>query len=192
MTADFCPLLRDKCHGDRCKAWSGGECLVVTFLTQSVASVAQGNATDAGQAADQEIPEELRLASAEDLAGQIAAFAKKKSSGDEISMWELMDGFWEAMGVDEMDLPYDLANKAGRARLLAQQLLNAEKSDLDNAELPSLTVRCVEWARERGLTRLTLSDVDVFMLGANAKLGHDARRKLYATVNVELKTKIGR
>lgn len=170
-------------------AWSNSACLIVLFLEKSIADAHPDNADAWTEHEDAPIPDELRLATAEDLAGKLAAYANETSSLGEDSVWAATDGFWNSMGVDTMALTSDLSQKVNRVAMLAQQLFITERNKRDKAELPVLTLRCVEWARERGLKKITLSDVEVFMLGANTQLGSHARRTLYATVNVELKTR---
>jgi hypothetical protein len=55
-------------------------------------------------------------------------------------------------------------------------------------ELPSLVSQCVDFARMNGLKKLTLSDVDTFIIEKELDLMHETKRAVYSMANVKLKS----
>ena len=63
------------------------------------------------------------------------------------------------------------------------------KIEKEKEEHPSLVSHCVDWARTHGLKRLTLGDIDAYILERNLDIQKETRRALYAMANIELKSK---
>ncbi|MGQ9507724.1 MAG: hypothetical protein ACUVTB_07735 [Candidatus Bathycorpusculaceae bacterium] len=86
--------------------------------------------------------------------------------------------------------------KIQRAEFLAERELVREaelerkrRLQKEKDELPSLVSRCVDWARDNGLKRVTLADVDTFLLEKEIELLHETKRALYSKANLKLKSK---
>jgi hypothetical protein len=58
----------------------------------------------------------------------------------------------------------------------------------EKEELPSLVSQCVDWARVNSLKRLTLADVDTFVMEKELDLLNEIKRAMYAMTNVKLKS----
>jgi hypothetical protein len=67
---------------------------------------------------------------------------------------------------------------------------NQRKEQLkkEKEELPSLVSQCVDFARMNNLKRLTLSDVDTFVMEKDLDVMHETKRAIYAMANVKLKS----
>ena len=63
-----------------------------------------------------------------------------------------------------------------------------ERLKKEKEELPSLVSQRVDFARMNNLKRLTLSDVDTFVMEKDLDLMHETRRAIYAMANVKLKS----
>ena len=63
-----------------------------------------------------------------------------------------------------------------------------ERLKKEKEELPSLVSQCVDFARMNNLKRLTLSDVDTFVMEKDLDLMHETKRAIYAMANVKLKS----
>jgi hypothetical protein len=63
-----------------------------------------------------------------------------------------------------------------------------ERLKKEKEELPSLVSQCVEFARMNNLKRLTLSDVDTFVMEKDLDVMHETKRAIYAMANVKLKS----
>ncbi|MCQ5373719.1 MAG: hypothetical protein NO515_01650 [Candidatus Methanomethylicia archaeon] len=104
--------------------------------------------------------------------------------------------FWESKGVQDFLLPSEARLKIQRVEFLAERELIKEseserkrKLQEQKDELPSLVSQCVDWARANGLKRITLADLDTFLLEKDIDLLHEIKRTLYSMVNLKLKTK---
>lgn len=62
-----------------------------------------------------------------------------------------------------------------------------EQTEKEKTMLPSLVKDCVDWARKKGMKKLTVADVDAFLAEKELELLYKTNRVLYAMVNVELK-----
>jgi len=58
----------------------------------------------------------------------------------------------------------------------------------EKAELTELVAQCVTWASEQGLSRLTNSDIDAFLLEIGREILPQTKKAIYATANVQLKS----
>ena len=92
-------------------------------------------------------------------------------------------------------MPPEIRIKIEKAELLAEREIrkdeeNQRKERLkkEKEELPSLVSQCVDFARMNGLKRLTVSDVDSFIMEKNLDLMHETKRALYSMANLKLKT----
>jgi hypothetical protein len=63
-----------------------------------------------------------------------------------------------------------------------------ERLKKEKEELPSLVSQCVDFARMNNLKRLTLSDVDTFVMEKDLDVMHETKRAIYAMANVKLKS----
>ena len=145
-----------------------------------------------------EIPEEIKSATPEELAAELLSFAKKEFPEEErIWIRDIATLFWRSKNLERWGLPPEVQLKIEKAEMLAQKQLDSEREikereqqlEKERAELPSLINSCVDWAKERGLKRVTKADIEAFLLEKNIEILPQTQRALYAMVNVQLKTK---
>jgi hypothetical protein len=92
-------------------------------------------------------------------------------------------------------MPPEIQLKIERANYLAERQIEQEEDAKkkrrlaeEKEELPSLVSQCLDWARLNGLKRLTLSDIDTFIMEKDLNLLHETKRAMYSMVNLKLKT----
>ncbi|XDD41704.1 hypothetical protein AB3N58_10320 [Leptospira sp. WS60.C2] len=192
----FCPIIKEKCKKKECLAWREGNCIIFSFLELQINNV---NTEDFETIDAKEIPEDLKKASAEQIANKIIAFAKTEVYADENDdfdpYYDISELYWKSRNIDKFDLPADLEVKIEKAERIAFQILekeNQKKQDerieKENAELPNLINACVKWAQSKGLKKIAHADLDVYLRNKKIDILTDTRRDLYANVNLELKT----
>ena len=209
MINTFCPFLRETCKGNECIMFRDEECLLVSFLQ----AVREGAPTpEEGMPSMQEgiergglilhreeaeVPDWIKKRTPEELAVEILEFVKKEFPEEEWFGFHLASRyFWESKGVQEYMMPSEVQLKIQRANFLAQKELTKQaeaerKRTLqeEKDELPSLVGKCVDWARINGLNKVTLADVDTFLLEKDLELMHETKRALYSMANLKLKSK---
>lgn len=144
------------------------------------------------------VPEEISSATDEQLSQELIAFAKKELSfeGEFINIALVSNSFWLSKGLSsKWNLPSEIRLKVDRVEMLARQNIHnerqakrQEKLNMEKEQLPTLVSECVLWASKNGLKRLTVADVDAFLLGKEINLDYQIKRNLYAIANVEIKS----
>jgi len=199
----FCPFFKETCRGNECVMWSNEKCLIVSFLqiasegilpTEEVVETSRFEI----QREEVEVPDWLETRTAEELAVEILEFKKKEFPEDEYSgLHTISSLFWQNKGiVHTYNMPSEIQLKMNRADILARTQVRREEEDQrrnqmekEKEELPSLVSHCIDWARTHGLKRLTVADVDAYILERNLDILKETRRALYAMANVQLKSK---
>ncbi|MBU4245593.1 MAG: hypothetical protein ABIF85_05640 [Nanoarchaeota archaeon] len=144
-----------------------------------------------------EIPEEIKSATPEKLASELIAFIQKEFSDEaNMSMYRASEFFWSQKNIRKYEMPPEVRLKIEKVEMLAEKQLNAAREVKDKAqlekeklELPSTVTSCVNWAREHNLKKITLADVDAYLLDKNIELLYQIKRSLYAMANVAIKSK---
>jgi hypothetical protein len=143
------------------------------------------------------IPSEIKLAKPEELAAGIIRFARTEFPDSDVNMYQIFDLFLKQKGLDNrFNLPADISIKLERAKMLADNQLREEKqrTELKQLEkekegLQTLVNRCVDWTKSHGLKKLSLSDVDAFVLENNISILLQTKRSLWSMTNVAMKSK---
>jgi len=139
---------------------------------------------------DEEIPDEIKSSSAEELAEQIIAFAKKEFADQGSPIRTITSMFWDNKNVIKWNLPANLRLKIEKADRLAQKQLEIERDGREKDELLSLVDPCVEWAKKYRLKKVSEADTEAFILERNIHgLTRAKKRSLSALVNIKLKNK---
>jgi len=197
----FCPFFKETCKGNECVMFKNGECLIVSFL--QIASeggpspeeiMASGIEIHREEA---EVPDWIKTRTAEELAVEILEFKKKEFPEDEyLGLHTISNLFWENKGIEHYQMPSEIRLKINRANILARTQVHreAEKQRKEQMQkekegLPSLVSHCIDWARTNGLKRLTLADIDAYIMERNLDILKETRRALYAMANVQLKSR---
>ena len=100
--------------------------------------IEKANALAQSQLLDEEIPEEIKSSSIEELAEQFKAFAKKEFLDQEASLSKISRLFFEGKNVREWEFPVDLRLKIEKADTLAREQLMDERAVKDKDEVLSL------------------------------------------------------
>lgn len=205
----LCPFFKENCRGNECVMFRNEECLVVSFLQRisegvpalqegvppSEATIERGGALFHMEEA--EVPDWISKQTPEELAVEILGFKKKEFPEDEeVSFHTVLNFFWTSKGVNQYLLPSEAQIKIQRANFLAQRetMKEAEaqkkkRLQEEKEELPSLVSQCVDWARLNGLSRITVADVDTYIMEKSIDILYETKRALYAMANVKLKSK---
>ena len=198
----FCPFFKENCRGNECVMFRNEECLIVSFLQ----SVSEGvppsvEITEPSRIEfhrrEAEVPDWIKTRTAEELAVEMLEFKRKEFSEDEdLGFHRISDFFWKSKGVETYYMPSDIQLKVERANILAQkeilkeaEMQKKERLEKEKEELPSLVSQSIDWARTKGLKRLTVADIDAYIMERNLDLLNETRRALYAMANVELKSR---
>jgi len=140
------------------------------------------------------IPEDVMLATPDDLAKELLDFVKSNSSNEDLvnDLYRYKDLFWKKKKVDSYDLPIDVELKKQKVDDLVEKLVRElqeerrHKTLMDEKKIiPELVHSCVIWANGKGLKKVTKADVDVFLAGKSLLV--ETVREVYGMVNIELK-----
>jgi len=194
----FCPFLKDTCRGNECMMFRNEECIFVAFLQNyfedsSETEMLETNELTPNQEID--VPDWLETITSEEIAENILEFKNKRYPEEEfLGIHSVIRMYWDEKGIEEYQMPSEIQSKIYRANTFAQIMIRKEKKKLkdeklekENSELPSLVGRCVDWAKANGLKRLTVADVDAYILERKLDILNETRRAIYAKANVELK-----
>jgi len=202
---NLCPFFKEACHGNECVMWKNEECLIASFLQRISEAQEKGlpsteEITGTGgmilHREETEVPKWLKTSTPEELAVEMLEFKEKEFPNEEkVSFHTLSRFFWENKGVERFFLPSEAQLKIERANYLAERQIakeeDAEKKKRlarEKEELPSLVSQCLDWARMNNLRRLTLADVDTFVMEKELVLLNETKRSMYAIANVKLKS----
>ena len=198
----FCPFFKDICKGNECVMFKNGKCLIVSFLqivSEGVLSPEEIGETRGIEILreEAEVPDWIKTRTAEELAAEILEFKKKEFPEDEyLGSHTICNLFWENKGIEHYQMPSEIRLKINRANILARTQIRKEEEkrrkeqiQKEKEELPSLVSHCVDWARTNGLKRLTLADIDAYIMERNLEILKETRRALYAMANVQLKSR---
>jgi len=204
----LCPFFKEACHGNECVMWKNEACVLVSFLERisegipSPQEEAMASEETEGRSGlilhreEAEVPRCLETSTPEELAAEILEFKEKEFPKEEkVSFHTLSRFFWGNKGVERFFLPSEAQLKIERANYLAErQIIKEEEAQKkkrlseEKEELPSLVGQCVDWARINTLKRLTLADVDTFIMEKELDLLNETKRAMYAMANVKLKS----
>lgn len=195
-----CPFIKGECLGKGCFMWDAERCLIRAHLEKSVLGSVQAAGVFERSPRDPEkerVMAEIDACSAEVLADQLLSFAKTRFPGDSPILLEWEELFLKARygSLASRDLSSNTHAKLNDARRQAESRLNEdrriereERYKREKAELPGLVEACTEWARQRGLKKLSESDIDVFLTERNSKILMEIKRLLHTTVSFKLKS----
>jgi len=204
MLNAFCPFLKDVCKGNECVMWTDEKCLITSFMensikpTQEIYERSSPVVYGYEEKLEKHVPEKIKSASAEELAAELLTYVKTTYPGEEFPhMREFTTEFWVSKKIDVYQLPTDFLLKIQKAEGLAQnqiheeiQMKLKERMEKEQFELPSLVNKCVDWAKSLGITSLTKSDVEAFLLEHDLKLLPNTNRALYVKARIQIKSKI--
>ena len=203
-----CPFFNDTCKGNQCVMWFDEECLIVGFLRNLHSGISKPE-IEFDEPIDLQpsyhferpepvIPEDIKSATAESLAAEFITFLEREFHDSELTPhYGNFQLFLQTKNlVDRWNIPADIRLKIEKAQTLArdeiQKRIETERRirfETEKEELPSLVNRCCDWAVTNGMKRVTVADVDAFILENELDMLKETRRALYAMSNVQLKSK---
>lgn len=201
----LCPFFKETCHGNKCVMWKNEECLIASFLQhiseapeESMPSTEEATVTSGMilHREEAEVPEWLKTSTPETLAVEMLEFKEKEFPEEEkVNFYTLSRLFWDNKGVERFILPSEARLKIERTNYLAERQIAKEEDAKkkkrlteEKEELPSIVNQCVDWARINSLKRLTLADIDTFIMEKELDLLNETKRAMYAMANVKLKS----
>lgn len=209
----LCPLLRKECVGNQCAMWKEKRCLVVSFVEYFIGPAPEQSALtpsvetklitetkeepefDLSEERKPRVPDEVKKVTAEERASELAAFAKQQYP-NEARVWVegISNYFWKKKKLKDAyyGVPLEIQLKMRKAERIAQSEVDKEEIEKQKSKLSSLTDSCVQWASELGLRKLTLQDVEVFLVQEKVQISQLTRRWLYTMVNAALKSKLSK
>lgn len=194
----YCPLIKEKCKQKECvfcnhlpiekeegkPAEDTPCCLVAVYLFDKTIGDILGEAEETHEDIESErkkAPEELKSATAEQLAEKLLVYYKESGLGDPFYVNE---AFWEKMGVEsKYYLPPEEKIKIQKAEEIVNRTLVKEEKE----KLPPLIGSCAEWAKEKGIKKITLGEVQAFLSEKDITLLRENQRELWSRTNIELK-----
>lgn len=145
------------------------------------------------------IIERIFSVSDDDLARELADFAKKKDgkeNGQGVYVQSSTFSFWRSKGLSYRAESLEIETRKGRIEQLAQEIIDKDfhewrdrRLQMESQYLPKLTQACVEWARSTGRNSVTIKDVKFFRQEKKIELLEATERALYLSTNSELKSK---
>lgn len=197
----FCPLIKETCKEKECVSWKDEKCLFFSYLESRISDLdaySRPEFDDFDDEKPKQVPSDIKSTTPEKLAEELFAFAKTEFSieaDERVWIGNISEHFWKSKKLDKWDLPPDMELKIEKVERIAQQLIDAERQALlekrlekEDVELPALVAECVTWAKQHGLKKVTVADVDSFVMKKKLNIHYQTKRNLYATVNLELKT----
>ena len=143
----------------------------------------------------EEVPEEIKIITAENLAKELINFIKLEFPDDE-RVWirNISQLFWNQKSLRKFDMPPEIQLKIEKAEMLAQKQIDNEKEvkekervEKEKKDLPNLIESCITWARNQSLKKVTLIDIDAFLSEQDTEILQQTKRALYSMVNSKIK-----
>ena len=203
MINTFCPLTRDECKGNECVMWKDEKCILVSFLEKfghQYDEILSSPLAETEILDDEEkpkVPDWIKNKTVEEIAIEILDYIKIEFP-ERIDYFasRYINQFWSAREIHQYSMPQEIVLKMQKVTFMAEnefrkQCGEERKQKIQNekAELPSLVGQCLDWARINGLTRITVADVETFMIEKDIELLPETKRALYAMSNFKLKSK---
>ena len=194
----LCPFIKGNCIGKECFMWNDERCLIRLFLEKAVFGVPQAVSEQAGVDREKEqIMREIDALSVDGLAEQLLDFSKKKFPDAAELNEEVYELFLKSKheGLSNRDLSshlrlkFDEVKRAAGSRFSEEkQYEREERYKKEKDVLPSLVDDCTEWAKQRGLKKVSEFDVDTFLNERNIKVLMEIKRLLHTKVSFKLKS----
>jgi hypothetical protein len=200
MMGFMCPFIKSECIGKECFMREGERCLIRAYLEKSVLGEAQAGTAFGRLPQDPEkerILVELDSCSVEDLSDKLLSFAKTKFPEDTSVLPEWDEIYLKSRHavLSGRDMSSNTHAKFADAKRQAESRLHEERKiereeryKREKTELPGLVEACTDWARQKGLKKLSESDIDVFLAERNIRILMEIKRLLHTTVSFKLKS----
>ncbi|MHA1632029.1 MAG: hypothetical protein ACTSXC_04380 [Candidatus Freyarchaeota archaeon] len=121
--------------------------------------------------------EELRKKSAEEIAEEVLKFAEKKfkeTPAPWLSYREVIDAYWSERKIDTLafyreasarrDLYLKLNAVSDIVRKRLDEVLSKKRLEEQEKQLRLLVPKVVEWAKTHKITKITRTDIDIFLM----------------------------
>lgn len=204
----FCPFLKDECQGNQCVIWYDEQCLIAAFLQNIHTGLEKQRSAEEEILVDEPrfefrrpetvVPEEIKQATPETIAAEFLDFLETEFPDSKTRIYGgNFDLFLQTKNLtNRWNLPPEINLKIQKAQALAREGIrqkneaeHRKRFEDEKVELPSLVSRCCDWAISKGMKRVTVADVDAFILENDLDMLKETKRALYSLTNVELKSK---
>jgi hypothetical protein len=140
----------------------------------------------------------IRTEPEEEIAKELADYAKSEHGAlneDRFYISSITKYFWQNYGIDPWNNPSDVEQKKDKVVRIADKLLKEEREEIkrmqlekEEEQLPKMVEACVEWAKKKGLKKVTKQDVELFLLEGKIEILSETNRTLYLKANDLLKS----
>ena len=129
--------------------------------------------------------------SEESIESEFSNFIKKEypeTLTGEIEVSNAYWQFWQGKGVyNEFSLDMRLKMKVDKIENAVETEITKERFEQEKALIPGLTKECIEWARNLGLKRISIPNLNTFLTDKKVKLTKLSFDILHTQVNITLK-----
>jgi hypothetical protein len=134
-----------------------------------------------------EVQRQVLSKSNDELAYEVVSFLRKEfpEGIDPVSSWRATQLFWEKKGLRFADDPA-LRLKMQKVDALVRKKMEKQQIEKEKQILPKLVEKCVKWAMENNLKRVTKSNFDYFLTEKEIQLSRTSKDALYNQVNFML------
>jgi hypothetical protein len=142
--------------------------------------------------ADEKSSTEFKFSTPEELAAEILLFSKNAfpDQDDErsIPFHAIIGDYWRSKSVNLWNMPPELKSAIKKAERLVKMQLEQQREVKRNEKMKSLVDPCIEWAKKRGLTKVTEDQVITFLSECEVDLSpRTKKRALQAIVNSKIR-----
>jgi hypothetical protein len=123
------------------------------------------------------------------LTDELVAFFRQCESDSRwhIALADVIDDFWKTKGIAPLNaLPEELQAQAKSILAQAHTLVQADEQrvvEQQHKELVALAKACARWAKQRGASKVTLQDAELFLSRSRREISRKATRVLYLEAN---------
>ena len=133
------------------------------------------------------LPKSVRERTIEDLAQEYVAYIKSHSTDLGYGMQTyIRDMFWEEKGLERNALSSAARYLLKSVELEVSKKLQAERQEQENKRMPAVVEECVEWCKEHGVSKLTVTILGTFLSAKRIRLSVNSKDILFLKVSSRL------
>jgi hypothetical protein len=213
----YCPIIKEVCKKENCVMWIEDNCSAVELFHAFVKSMLTPEEDEMQKKerifkerqkyVESQISVKILNNTPEEIAALYLSYMEEIFPDEfDYKTYGYFDSFLGTMNINRSNqrwLSGDIKIKLQKAESIAENISGIRRDEINNKRieeenkrfeeakerLPKLIQNCVEWARAKGMSRVTVADVEVFTLEYDLDLNYKTSRALYAGSNVELKSR---
>lgn len=137
---------------------------------------------------EEEIPEELKKKSEEELGEEMIDFMKEQlPTLDNREFYQVKELFWSKKGIMSFTTNPEIRFKMSKVEMIARRRLEEAQTEAEKEKLPDLIDACIDWCKENGLKKVIKTNVKAFLAEKETFLSRNSEDMLYQKVNFKLK-----